>query len=554
MIPVLCVLALLRVVPAAAQDVKPGPDEKKIRALVEKLDADEPDARSQAERELSGMDETIVPLLEKARGGAGAEVRSRLDRVIGELTLARRWVKDLSGEEGEAQQAYVRLDAAIRTKTLDRRQAVRVLNAVILSPAVADTHRQNLISLAERSQIIDIWPSLVDLLSREDQETGYVLGTLQRMRLPKEASDEILKAIPRMKNRPNLSQIFELLVRLKAERSKLDPVIQALLDDADESSAYTIANQLSSGRIPVSLKTALKLWNGKQRNVRQSIGREAVLRIPPDESVKEVLDLLGSADWEEITLAADYVARHRVRQAAAQLVDGIQKQSVEDRARRDLASAPGARRYYYPGSEPSQVRARLIAAFRVLGPEDLIKEWLASGGPPPRAALVGLIGELDLRALAGEVVSAVEDKDAAVRQAAARALAGLPHPDAAKKLEGLLKDENVPVRRAALQSLAQVKGAAATPIVLEQLRSDNPDVQAMAVEVLPAMNLDTVLDELTRESTLGVALTKYALAALVAYHGDSLLHRVMARAGAKVSADELQSMIRLIQAAHGGFR
>jgi hypothetical protein len=40
----------------------------------------------------------------------------------------------------------------------------------------------------------------------------------------------------------------------------------------------------------------------------------------------------------------------------------------------------------------------------------------------------------------------------------------------------------------------------------------------------------------------------------VAYHGDSLLHRVMARAGAKVSADELQSMIRLIQAARGGFR
>ena len=86
-----------------------------------------------------------------------------------------------------------------------------------------------------------------------------------------------------------------------------------------------------------------------------------------------------------------------------------------------------------------------------------------------RGTLVGLIGELDLRTLAGEVVSAVDDKDAAVRQTAARALAGLPHPDAAKKLEGLLKDESIAVRRVALQSLAQVKGAAATPIVLAHI-------------------------------------------------------------------------------------
>jgi len=43
--------------------------------------------------------------------------------------------------------------------------------------------------------------------------------------------------------------------------------------------------------------------------------------------------------------------------------------------------------------------------------------------------------------------------------------------------------------------------------------------------------------------------TKYALASLVATHGDSLLHRVMARVGSKLSADELQTMVRLIQTA-----
>jgi len=45
--------------------------------------------------------------------------------------------------------------------------------------------------------------------------------------------------------------------------------------------------------------------------------------------------------------------------------------------------------------------------------------------------------------------------------------------------------------------------------------------------------------------------TEYALASLVATHVDSLLHRVMARVGSKLSADELQTMVRVIQTARG---
>jgi HEAT repeat protein len=552
MTQVFWLVALLLLRPHPAQEGGEKPDEKKIRALIEKLDADDPEARSQAERELGALDEAVVPLLEKARAGAGAEVRSRLDRVIGDLTLPRRWVRDLSGEEAETQQAFARLEQSLRTKTLDRRQAARILNAALLSSSVQDNLKHSLVNIAERNQVTEIWPSLVELLLRDDPEAGYVLNALQRLRLPKEAGDEVLKALPRMKNRSNLNQVLELLIRLKPERAKLDPVIQALLDDADESSSYTITNYISTGRLPVSLKSALKCWNSKNRNLRQTGAREAVLRVPPDESVKDVLDLLGSSDWEEITLAADYVGRHRVRAAAVPLVEALQKQSAEDRARRDLsAGGLGLRRTYFPGSDPSQVKARVSAAFRTLGPEDLIKGWLAGGGPPSRLALVGIIGDLDLRPLAGEVVAALDDKDAQVRLASARALGSLPHPDAAAKLEGLLKDESVPVRRAALLSLAQTRGVAATKVVLEQLRSDKPDVQAMAAEVLPAMDLEVVLDDLTRESALSSAMTKYALAGLVAYHGDSFLHRVMARVGGKLSVDELQSLVRLIQTARG---
>jgi HEAT repeat protein len=548
MTPVLWILALL---PALAQDNGEKPDDQKVRALVEKLDADDPEARSQAERELSAMDEGIVSQLEKARAGAGAEVRSRLDRVIGELTLARRWVKELSGEEAEAQQAFGRFDQSMRAKTLDHRQAARIVNAVLLSPAIPENLRRGLAGVAERHQVVEIWPALVELVPREDQEGTYALGVLQRLKLPKEATEEILKAIAKMKPRSNVSPALDLLVRLKPERSKLDPVLQAMLEEADDSSCFTITNYVSSGRLQVSLKTALRCWNCKARNVRQSGGREAVLRVAPDESVQEIVDLLGSSDAEEIGLAADYVGRYRLRQAAAPLVEALQKQSAEERLRRDPAAFGVARRIPYPGIDSLQVRTRLIAAFRALGPEDLIKDWLAAAGPPPRQVLVGLIGELDLRPLAALVVAAAGDKDALVRQAVARALATLPNPDAGAALESLLKDESIPVRRAALQSLAQVRGAAATSIVLEQLRTGPPDVQAMAVEVLPAMNLDLVLDDLTRGQALEGAMTRYAIAGLVAAHGESLLHRVMARAAGKLSADELQAMVRLIQSARG---
>jgi hypothetical protein len=537
MTQILCILALA----FSPQEDGGKPDEAKLRALIEKLDADDADVRGRAERELAGMDEAIVPLLEKSRTGASVEARSRLDRVIGDLTLARRWVKDLSGDEQEGMQAYSKLEQSIRNKSLDRRQAGRIVKAALVSQTVSDDVRHTLYSLAERNQLVEVWPALLELLSRDDQEANYALNSLQRLKLPKEATDDFLKAIPKVRNRSNINSILDLLVRLKPERTKLDPVVQSLLEEADDSSIYTITSYLSNGRLQVSLKTALKCWNGKNRTIRQSVGREVVLRVPPDESLKEVLDLLSSADWEDVSLAADYVARHRVRQAAAPLVDSIQKQQADDRQRL---------RRMQP-YEATQLRSRLVAAFRSLGPEELIKGWLSAGGPPSRLSLVVLIGELDLRTLVGEVVEALSDKDAQVRQAAARSLATRPHPDAGTKLEALLKDESVPVRRAALQSLAAAKGAAATATVLAQLRSDQPDVQAMAVEVLPSMNLDLVLDDLTKEASLGNAMTRYALAALVATHGDTVLHRVIARVGGKVSIEELQGMVRLIQSARG---
>ena len=542
----LALLGLLR--PAAAQEAPP--DEQKVRELVEKLDANDVSVRAQAEGELSALGEAVVPLLEKARAGASSESRARLEGIIGEVTLARRWLKDLSGDEQASTEAYTKFEQALRAKTLDRKQAVRILTLALGSESVSDNVRHNLYAMAERHKIVEIWPVLVQQVAREDQESNYASSYLQRLRLPPEAGDALLKVLPKMKNRSAAIQMLELVAKLKPDRAKLDTALQAMTEDGDDGTNYQVLNYITSGRLQPSLKTMIRFWRTGNRSYRQSYNtREAVLRGVPDDSVKELIGWLGSADAEDAALAADYVAKHKVAEAAVPLVEALQK-IAEERAGGPGQGAMVFPRGAYVGPQ-GPVRPKLVGALRALGAEGLVKGWLAAGGPPSRSALVGLIGDLELRPLAGEVLAALEDKDPEVRRAAARVLASLPHADAAARLEARLKDENIPVRRAALLSFAQLRGPAATGTVLEQLRSDHADLQAAAMEVLPSMNVDLVLDELTKEAALGRPMTRYALAYLVVQQGDAMLHRVMARVGPRLSPEDLGTWIRLIQAARG---
>lgn len=156
--------------------------------------------------------------------------------------------------------------------------------------------------------------------------------------------------------------------------------------------------------------------------------------------------------------------------------------------------------------------------------------------------------EADLAAMGEAVVPLLEK---ARPGAGAEAAADLKLAEAAPRLEPLLKDGDLTVRAAGLRALAKVRGAAATPTVLAQLRADAPDVRAAAVELLPLMDLDAVLGELTRPESLAQPFLRYALASLVASTGESGMHRVMARAGDRLAADDFLALVRLVQAARG---
>jgi HEAT repeat protein len=531
---------------AAVQD--PALDEKEVLKLVEKLNADDVAQRAQAEADLMALGEGVVPHLEKARPGAPAEARARIDSILQEVTLARRWVKDLA-EEDDPSNAYRRLEEAFKAKTLDRKQLVRIVSAAFQSESVNENLRQYMFSLVDRHKMREIWPALVQLVAREDPDgRSNAISYLQRLRPPKEAADEILKLLVKTRNRSSSMQLLELALSLKPDKAKLDAAVQALLDsEADEDTRTTVLGYISQGRLQVSLGTALRVWRAQRPMRNNAYTREAILRTPPDESVKDVVALLSSSELDEVVLAADYAARHRVAAAAVPLVEALQRQSREGPSTAPLMVWAGDQYYNSAG----QVRGVLVRALRALNVEEQARGWLKGEGPPSRAAVLALAGELEIKSLAGEVAACLDDKDPALRREAAKALGALRHEESAPKLEARLKDEIVAVRREALSSIARIRGAAATPIVLDQLRSENPDIQAAAVGLLPSMDLEAVLDELTREPTLGRPYSRYALAVVMVNGGELVTHRVMARVGGKIPASELTDLVRLVQAARG---
>ncbi len=540
---------MLHVLALVALALPQEPDVRKVQELIDRLDADDVAVRAQAEADLLALGEPAVALLEKARKGAGSERRARLDGVLAEITLPRRWVKDLSGEEASAQEAMGRLEQGIRAKSIDRKQAVRILAAALESDTIPESVRTNLYSSVERHRLGELWPVLVRQAAREEDDRNYALTYLTRIQLPAEAADEVLRILPKLRNRDTAMRLLEQALRLKPDKAKVDAAVRRIFEaEPEDRNLYQILNLVSGGRLQLSLETMLIYWKGN-KSTRQSYGREALLRTPPDGSVKEIVGWLGSGEAEDLQIAIDYVSRHKVRSAAGPLAEALYRQVSEERR---VAGAPGwsGPRLRSP-YESAQWRSRIVQALRAVGVEERAREWLASGGGPPRLAVYAAVGELDLRPLAGEVAGGLDDKDPEVRREAARVLGQMRHAESAVRLEGRLKDESPAVRRAALHALVSVRGAAATGSVLEQLRSDHPDLQAAALEVLPLMDLDAVLAELTKESGLDRPMNRYALAVLVVHHGEGMLHRVVARGGARLSAEDLGSMVRLIQAARG---
>jgi HEAT repeat protein len=519
-------LTVLLVAVFSLQD--PKADEAKIKELIFKLSSEDPKERDQASADLLAIGEAALPILEASRGNVDAEAKARIDNIVNHVTLPQRWLKDLLKEE-DPSTAYNKMEEALRNRSLDKKGGARVICAVLLSNEADPQLKQYMMSVAERYRMKDIWPAIVEMMTKDENPDENAVYMLQRIRPPREAASAILKILPKLKNRSYIFQLLETVRQMKPDRAELAAAVESLLvSDMDYDTKYNIFSYISQGRLPCTLKALLKCWqNDDERRSYSSYMREAILKTPPDGSLPEMLELLQSSTQEDVFLAADYVSRQRVASAVEPIMKAL------DRWPDDAA-----------------LRQRLTQCLRLVNMEEKAREWLKAG--TSRISVISTIVELQLRKLAPDVAACLEDQDPAVRIRICRALASLGYKEGASALEGRLKDDNVDVRRAALKSLAALQGKSATRTILQHLQSDSADMQACAVEVLPQMDLDVVLEELTKPETMNKPMMRYALAVLLVSGDESIMHRVVARLGAKATSDDLTALIRFIQAVRTG--
>jgi hypothetical protein len=500
----------------------PPVDEKKVQELVGRFGSEDIAVRETATTELLAMGEGVLPLLEKFKEGADAETKARLGRIIADLSLPSRWAKEIL--ESESGQGYQRLEQALRSKELDRKQAARIVTVALLTESATPEQRSYLMNLAQQHRLRDIWPAILQLLTRDDPGNENFVYVLQSLRPPREAAPALLKLIPKVQAYNASYQLLEIARTLKPERAAMEECIGAILDGDDMNLKSHATNMLQQGRYLVSLRALLKWWRGHPE-MRPYNLREPVLRAPPGEALADVLELFKSADPEEVNLAIEYVGRQKVVAAAGALLKAA--------------------------NESPELRARVLQSFKLLRCEEEVRQWIAGKGGADRRAAIALAAELGWAGAGPEIMKSLDDADPGVRRDAAAAAGSLKVADAAARLHELIKDPDSGVRRAALLSLATIQGKGATKTVLAQLRSDDSDVQAAAVEALPFVDTDRVLAELATDEALGRPITKYALAFMIVRGGPATLHRVMTRLGAKLSADDLHAQIRLIQSVPG---
>jgi len=114
------------------------------------------------------------------------------------------------------------------------------------------------------------------------------------------------------------------------------------------------------------------------------------------------------------------------------------------------------------------------------------REFARDPNPIVRAAAVEDLGNLDSAPMVVEVLRAANDVDPRVVEAAGKALGRMKKPESLEAMTGGLADGNEKARRAALLGFANstVQHAAATPGILEQLKSSDADTRQSAVRAL----------------------------------------------------------------------
>jgi hypothetical protein len=492
----------------------PALDEKRVAELIEKCGSDDIAEREAATRDLFAMGEPAVALIDKAARAAKGETKVRLEKVVSELTIPARWVKDIL--EGDWNQVYGRFNQALAGKELDKTQSARIISAVLLSDAADPNVKQGMLQMAQQYRVRDIWPALLQLITRDDASYGNYYHYLNNLRPPKEAAEPILKMIPKLQNSSVAYQLLDLVRSLKPDRGPLEECLTEVLESDDSNLRMNVLGWLSQGRFTVSSRTYLKWWRDHP-SVRMQI-REYLLRASPGDAVDDTLDLLKSTQPEDVALAVEYIGRQRILAGAAALV-----------------------KLY---DEKPELRTLLLSSFRTLRCETELRGWISAGSS--RRTAVALAADLGWTSASPEILKAMTDEDPAVRREAASAAGALKLAAAAPKLEETVRDKDGGVRRAALVSFAAIQRAGATPLVLTHLRSEDPDLQSAAVEALPMIDAEQALAALTSDDAMGRPITRHALAVLIVKGGTPMLHRVMARVQGRIHPDELHAQIRLI--------
>lgn len=506
-----------------------GPDEKEVRRLVEQLGADEPDARDAAGAALLKLGADILPLLEKAEPG-DPEVKARLKRIIAKLSLPKQWAADLLA--ANPSQAYATLEQARQKDEIADDDAVAILDLVLRHKDCSPELTQYLLNFAQNRRLRNLWPTLVALA--ETDTTQQIVSTLQRLQPPAEAADAILELIPKLTNYSQVTQLLEMVTRMKPEPEKMAAALDRILStDTDESVALQVINYVNNGRIAAPLSTLLRCWTDFP-TWRSSYLNNAILRTQPDASAPSLIAFLDSVDAVEVNLAADYIAKHRIDEAAEPLLAALIRTPKQN----------AGEVVYYP--QNANTRAKLHNALRALKLDERAAGWLEGGGPPV-THVIAMAEELKMAALAPAIAERLADKDPEVRRRAAGALATLAYADGAAKLRERIADEHAGVRADALRALGRLEGKAATRTVLDHLLGEDPELQSAAIELLPSMDLDAVIATLTEPANLERYIVRYAIAALVASTDRGVLHRVMARAGERLKTEEINELVRLIQ-------
>jgi len=140
--------------------------------------------------------------------------------------------------------------------------------------------------------------------------------------------------------------------------------------------------------------------------------------------------------------------------------------------------------------EDMNVRVRASTKLASLGASavPVLKDLaLTYSNPRLRAAVLDVLKAIDVEASAQVVEKMMTDSDAAVRQRAVEAAAGMTDPRVSAALQQTVTDPDTVVRSRAVQALSNADPAVAVPALESFLKDSNPEVRWHAARRLKTM-------------------------------------------------------------------